>query len=76
MFALESVWATVLACCLINFTTKFGFEHKTYLILYISELNSELPALSLWIASTTFFEFVSKYNMSNPSMLHVFNSFK
>jgi hypothetical protein len=60
MTALTSVWAIIFAYRLINFTTKFGFDNNTRLMLQIMEWNSEVPPCNLSSASTTHFESISK----------------
>jgi hypothetical protein len=48
MAALAKVWATMFVWRLTNFTTKFEFKDKIFLILQMIELNSELPTRKLW----------------------------
>jgi hypothetical protein len=48
MTALASVWATIFACHLINFTIKFGLHNNILWILQTKELNSEFPPCKAW----------------------------
>jgi hypothetical protein len=72
MEALASIWVTIFACRLTNFTTKLGFNIKTFLILHMSELNLEAPSHNAWIASTTLFESVSNVTCVIPRCSNYF----
>jgi hypothetical protein len=68
---LARVWATLFAWCLMGFTSKLKFKDNLHLILWIIELNSDIPTILWWIAYTIFCTSVLKITSLKPLWINL-----